>query len=372
MKGRPAGVAVLTVLVGFVAAWPGCASPIAGTFTQSAIIVVPLGGSVQAAIDNAECGGTIVLAAGVYRESLVIGRSLTLRGTGDESVIEGSRPGAAVRVIGENTTARIEHLTVAGGRGFRGHGIQTEDNAAVALIDVTSTGNDWCGIWATDRSTLVLEDCRLLQNQTFGLYTWDFARAELRNCAITGNGTHGILALHRSEITLIDSRIAANWSGVWAWDGVRFRATNTEFSNNATQGVVAQNGALIELEQCSVSHNADSGLWFAESSRGVLSDCLIQANGRDGVLIEQDGIVEFYRCVILGNAQIGIRAGAPECVGGFDPGNPYKGWVKGGENSIPGPESEGGNREAALCPVYPGSLWPPGFLREQPDGPQSD
>jgi hypothetical protein len=372
MKDRLSGVAILTILVGFVAAWPGCASFIARASAQSAIIELPLGGSVQAAIDDAECGSTIVLAAGVYRESLVIGRSLVLRGAGNESVIEGSRPGAAVRVIGEDTTVRIEHLTVTGGRGFRGHGIQTEDKAAVTLIDVTSTGNEWCGIWATDRSTLVLEDCRLLENRTFGLYTWDFARAELRNCAITGNGTHGILALHVSEITLVDSWITANWSGVWAWDGVRFRATNTEISNNATQGVVAQNGALIELEQCSVSRNADCGLWFGESSRGVLSDCLIQANGRDGVLIEQDGIVEFYRCGILGNAQIGIRAGAPECVGGFDPGNPYKGWIKGSENTIPGPENESGNRGAALCPAYPGSLWPSGFLREQTGAPRPD
>jgi len=365
-------VAILVVLIGFAAGWAGGASFIAGTSAQSAIVEVPLGGSVQAAIDNAECGSTIVLAAGVYRENLVIGRSVTLRGAGGESVIEGSCPGATVRVVGEATTARFEHLTVTGGSGFRGHGIQTEDKATVTLINVTSTGNDWCGIWATDRSTLVLEDCQLEENQTFGLYTWDFAQAELRNCAITGNGTHGVLALHVSEITLVDSRITANWSGVWAWDGVRFHATDTEISDNATQGVVAQNGALIELERCSVSRNVDCGLWFGESSRGVLSDCLIQANGRDGVLIEQDGIVEFYRCVILGNAQIGIRAGVPECVGGFDPANPYKGWVKGSANTIPGPESEGGNREAALCPAYPGSLWPSGFLREESGGPQSD
>jgi hypothetical protein len=372
MGARSTGVAILTVLIGLVTAWPECTSSTAGTCVESAVIEVPSGGSIQAAIDDAECGSTIVLAAGTYRESLVIGRSLTLRGANGGSIIEGSRSGAAVRVVGEDTTARIEHLTVTGGRGFRGHGIQTEDRAAVELIDVTSTGNDWCGIWATDRSTLVLDNCRLFENQTFGLYAWDFARAELRNCTVAGNGTHGILALHVSEIALIESRISANWSGVWAWDGARFLATDTDISDNATQGVVAQNGALIDLDRCSISRNADCGLWFCGSSRGVLSDCLIQANERDGVLIEQDGIVEFYGCAILGNAQIGIRAGAPECVGGFDPATPYKGWVKGSGNTVPGPESEGGNREAALCPVYPGSLWPSEFLREEPTGPSSD
>jgi len=39
---------------------------------------------------------------------------------------------------------------------------------------------------------------------------------------------------------------------------------------------------------------------------------------------------------------------------------------------VPGPVVEHGNREAAFCPSYPGSLWPPGFLREESAGPDSD
>jgi len=361
MKRRIVRGSVLLVLVGLVSGLSFRAL-CAGEAAMSAGIELSSGQSIQAAIDGAAPGSVISLGPGVFRGSLVIDRSVTLRGADEGSVIEGSRFGAAVRIIGDTTRVLLEQLTVTGGQAFNGHGIQTEDAATVEMIGVTSAGNNWCGIWATGRSTLVLTDCRLIENRTFGLYTWDFAHVELRGCTISGNETHGIYALHVSEITLIDSRIVDNWSGLWAWDGVRLHATNTEIGGAETHGVVAQNAALIALDWCTVTSNGGCGLWFCESSRGVLSDCLIASNGEDGVLIEQDGIVEFYRCVVRGNEAAGIRTGAPECVGGFDPANPYKGWVKGIENTVPGPDRRDGNRQVALCPAYPGSLWPPGFL----------
>ena len=354
------------------AAWIYCALPVEAVAREAATVEVSVGESIQAAIDTAEPGDVVSIGAGVFRESLVVDRSVTLRGTAEGTTVSGEDFGAAVRIVGEDVRVRIERLTVTGGRGFRGHGIQTEDDVSVELIDVTSTGNAWCGVWATDRSTLVLENCRLVENHTFGLYTWDFARVELRDCTIADNGTHGILALHASEVTLAGCLVAGNWCGGWAWDGVRFRATDTEFVDNAAQGIAAHNGALIDLTRCTVARNADSGLWFSDSSRGVLTESVVRGNGRDGGLIERDGIVEFYRCTILDNAGVGIRAAASECVGGFDPANPYKGWVKGVGNVVPGPTAEHGNREAALCPSYPGSLWPPAFLDEESGGSDPD
>jgi len=339
---------------------------------EGAVLEVSVGESIQTATEDAEPGDVVSIGAGVFRGSLVIDRSVTLRGAAEGTTVSGDGFGAAIRIVGDDVRVRIERLTVTGGRGFRGHGIQTEDDVTVELIGVTSTGNAWCGVWATERSKLVLENCRLAENHTFGLYTWDFARVELRRCTIADNGTHGILALHASEVTLAGCLVTGNWCGVWAWDGVRFRATDTEIVDNAAQGIAAHNAALIDLTGCTVARNADSGLWFSDSSRGVLSESVVRGNGRDGVLIERDGIVEFYRCTILGNVGVGIRAAAPECVSGFDPANPYKGWVKGEGNVVPGPAVEHGNREAAFCPSYPGSLWPPGFLREESAGPDSD
>jgi len=89
---------------------------------------------------------------------------------------------------------------------------------------------------------------------------------------------------------------------------------------------------------------------------------------KSGIVIERDAILESYSSVMYRNGGVGIRAATASCVGGFDPSAPFKGWVKGSGNDIPGPGEDGGNAEAALCPDYPGSLWPAGFLRADGSG----
>lgn len=343
----------------------GVASALAVTASAiglAAPIVVPPGGSVQAVIDAATPGAVLELDVGTYRGSLVIDRSVTLRGAGEATAIEGTEAGAAVRIRGDGISVHLENLTTCGGTGWEGHGIQIEGAPTVELNGVTVTKNLWCGIWARDHAILSLANCRIVENGTHGLYTWDFARVDLRDCEISRNKTHGVLALHSSELELADCTVSSNLSGVWAWDGTRVHATRTAIIGNAQNGLAAQNGALIDLSDCIVGENGGLGLWLSDSSRGVLDACEVRANGADGVLLEKDGIAEFYHCTIKDNAQAGIRAATPSCTGTFDPGAPFKGWVKGSGNVVPGPGKDGANLEVGLCPTYPGSIWPRGFL----------
>lgn len=326
-------------------------------------ITVHPGESIQGAITGALEGEVIALAPGTYRESFVIDRSLTLCGAAEGTVIEGASRGAVVRICGDGVVVRLADLTVQGGRGWEGHGIQVEDSAVVEMTNVTVTRNNWSGIWATDRSVLFLDKCRITENGTHGLFTWDFARVSVQRCAIVGNRTHGVLALHLSELTLTECVISGNHSGIWTWDGVRLYAVKSRIVENTSGGLAAQNGSLLHLAECSVSDNGGMGLWLSDSSRGVVQRCEISTNGEDGILLERDAILESYDSVLRENRGVGIRAATASCVGGFDPSAPFKGWVKGRGNDIPGPGEDGGNAEAALCPDYPGSLWPAGFLR---------
>ena len=330
----------------------------------AAPVVLPPGGSVQGAIDAAAPGTVFELGAEMYHGSLVIDHSVTLRGAGEATAIEGTEAGAAVHIRGDGIAVRLENLTVRGGTGWEGHGIEIEGAATVELVGVTVTKNLWCGIWARDHAVLSLEDCRIVENGTHGLYTWDFARVDLRHCEISQNRTHGVLALHISELELIDCTVSLNLSGVWAWDGTRVHATRTAIVGNTLNGLAAQNGALLDLSDCVVGENGELGLWFTDSSRGVLDACEVRANGADGALLEKDGIAEFYDCTIRENARAGIRAATPSCTGTFDPSAPFKGWVKGSGNVVPGPGEDGANLQAGLCPGYPGNIWPQGFLAD--------
>jgi parallel beta-helix repeat protein len=321
-----------------------------------------VGSSIQEAIAGARPDTVIELGAGVFHESLPIHDSVTLRGSPEGTTIEGTAPGPAVLISGTDLHVRLENLTIAGGRGWNGHGVQVEGSASVHLDAVTLTRNAWCGLWVTDNSGVTLRRCRLVENGTHGLYAWDFAHIEAQECEISRNRTHAVLAFHLSELWLRDCVVSGNLSGVYAWDGVRFHATNTAITDNVLCGLVAQNGAWLNLVGCDVSRNGENGLWFTDSGRGSLSGCTISANGDDGVFIERDGIVDFVRCVVGDNAGFGIRASVPSCTGRFVSGEPYKGWIEGTANLVPGPGEPSGNRLGGLCPRYPGSIWPPGFL----------
>jgi nitrous oxidase accessory protein NosD len=329
---------------------------------------LPAGSSIREAVAGAAPDAVIELGAGIFRESLVIDRSVTLRGAAEGTTIEGTASGPAVRISGTDLRVRLENLTIAGGRGWNGHGIQIEGSSSVHLDAVTSTRNAWCGLWVTDESVVTLSRCRLVENGTHGLYTWDFARIEAQECEISRNCTHAILAFHLSELRLRNCTVSGNLSGVYVWDGVRFHAATTAVTDNALCGLVAQNGSWLDLSECEVSRNGKNGLWFTDSGRGSLSGCAIRANGDDGVFIERDGIVDFVECVVDDNAGFGIRASVPSCTGEFVSGEPYKGWIEGTANVVPGPSDPSGNRLGGLCPIYPGSIWPPGFLSSPQGG----
>jgi len=94
------------------------------------VIHVPLGASIQAAIDGASDGDTIVVAAGTFNESIVVSKSITLQGaqagvdprpsiggrTGPETVLDASEGSSSViRITAANVT--IDGFTITGGTG---------------------------------------------------------------------------------------------------------------------------------------------------------------------------------------------------------------------------------------------------------------
>jgi len=333
-------------------------------------IVVRSEESVQEAIDRAAAGTVIVLSAGVYRESLVVDKSLTLRGSDSLGVaIVGLEQGSVIRILGDDTVVRLESLTVRGGVGFAGHGIEAEDSASVTLSQVRTCDNSWCGVWAKDKSHVLLQDSESSSNGTFGLYGQDFATLTLERSRVTDNNTHGLFILHYAEVLVRDSTVSENWSGLWMWDGSRVAVENSAVCDNIDVGISVWNAGLLRLRGATVAGNGSTGIWLAESSRGILNDSSIAENGSDGILLQEDAVAEISDCIVIANGEAGIRAWTPSCAETFNPDRTFKGTVTGEGNYIPGPDETEGNAKAGLCPPHPGALWPPDFLTtDSPEG----
>jgi len=325
-------------------------------------ILVPVGVSLQEAIDAAPAGSVLRLAAGQYEGNAVVDKSLTLRGPTDGTAqIAGGSMGAVIRIVGEGTEVVLEDLAICCARGYEGHGVAIEGSATAELLRARATGNAWYGVSASDHAEVTLRDCALASNASAGLRTQDFARAHLERCVIEDNTSHGLLALHVSEVTLVGCEIRGNWAGIWGWDGTRVRLTDSLLADNADYGAIASTAALLVVEDSLIAGNGHHGLLFEESSRGVLRRSRIVGNGADGLFAEQDAILEIYECDFTLNGRVGLRLAFGECIGGFDPKRYFAGRVEGAKNVVPGPDAADGNKEAALCPAPPGT-WPEGFV----------
>lgn len=133
---------------------------------QAAVIPVSAGADLQTAIDQAQAGDTLRLAAGGYAGKIVINKPLTLEG-GDkrDAVIQGDRTGRTITVAAPHVT--IKHLTVTKS------GISLPNMDAGIFLDK-----------AADAAHIV--ENNILDNSV-GVYLWGAPNALVERNTIIGN-----------------------------------------------------------------------------------------------------------------------------------------------------------------------------------------
>jgi nitrous oxidase accessory protein NosD len=113
-------------------------------YASPGVIHVSTAGTIQAAIDNASSGDTILVASGTYRENLTIKKSLSIVGENrTTTIIDCGGSDYAISISSENVT--IESLTITNTiAGHSGIGIHVSRSTGVVMSDTeitnTSTG----------------------------------------------------------------------------------------------------------------------------------------------------------------------------------------------------------------------------------------
>lgn len=262
----------LTALLLLLVVLPGIAA--AETLT-----VCPWGcgfGSIQAAIDAAAPGDVVYVYPGFYRESLVITKDITLRGSGpDRVIIQGVRPGWPV--ISVWTTEPGNLIGIA---------LEEDTPIEVTLDGLQIQGAYWyssdveCAVYASTicpdgvavrgRATVTLQNLWIHDNRDNGISLGLRVEATIRNCSIWNNGDDGIHAWLDTEVAILGSTISGN-----AADGINLQSRYKVFSWLAIGGPV----------EATVVGNSISG------------------NGRYGIEAQSgDELVTCYGNAIWGNA----------------------------------------------------------------------
>lgn len=130
--------------------------------------VDPGRGTLQAAIDAAGDGDTLLLAAGTYTGSVDINRSLVVAGQGGASIIDGEASSHVILVSAPDVVVRGVTVRNSGG-------VAEDENS---------------GIFITDQGDRALIDGNRLQDNLIGVYLKGPEAAVVRNNVIIGSQFH--------------------------------------------------------------------------------------------------------------------------------------------------------------------------------------
>jgi len=276
--------------------------------------LVKPGQSVQAAIDSAPAGSTVVLPRGTWTENLRIEKALVVRGQGPEAtVIQAERAGPPVLWVGRDAQVTVEGLTIKGGRG--GHispelssaGVFLADQAVLNLRQVKIIQNAASGVFVSGEASLSAEEVEIAQNMRYGVELMAQARARFEKAKILQNSMGGVWLSSASVLELENSVVTENSGlGLWARDGAKVRLWATEVRANQGPGIRGQDGAEVMLLGSQVLRHPEVGVEILGKAVLRAYGTIFQGNWH-GLEIK-GGVAELQGCSIVSNRWDGLDA----------------------------------------------------------------
>ncbi len=252
--------------------------------------------SVQAAMNEAGSGDTILVDPGVYEEQIEFKNGVTVVGSGADRTIIRYGYGFEEVLHARNIVAgRIERVTLERMGSVLDAPVVVLESAALTISDCIITGGQEEGIRISGlsaRPTLV--DCEIVDNDLHGILCEAGAVLHILGGSLRANGGAGILA-DDSEVEVDGARFEANGVAGLVLDGTsRAVLENATFEGHSGWGVDSLDAAAIEVADCRFADNAGGGIRLDGSSDAVVRDSRFVGGGtgieaRGSSAIEIDG-----------------------------------------------------------------------------------
>jgi hypothetical protein len=296
--------------------------------------------TIQAGIDAASVGDTVLVAPGTYtgpgnRSMNFGGKDIVLRSAAgpDLTIIDCQGwPGDPRRAFrfdsGETESAVIEGFTVQHGYEHTGGGIYTRDSSpsVTDCIFRENGGLDNAAVFLSNSHSLI-SDCVFVNNETSGGGDWggaigigDGASPRIVNCDFEGNtcdpGPGGaIRCWYAGDPEIHGCTFTSNAGTLGAAVSVSISASvaisDCTFHHNRA---VYRGGAILlhsvpvsEIRDCTLAANfgpiEGGGLWVSGASYVLVENtCIVFSAEGEGVFCEQNSTVTLSCCDVYGNA----------------------------------------------------------------------
>ncbi|MFD7921995.1 right-handed parallel beta-helix repeat-containing protein [Streptomyces sp. NPDC059740] len=230
--------------------------------------------SLAAALEVAGDGDVLTVAAGTYRENLVLSRAVTLRGP------EGSR--GAVRIAPADGVA----VTIRGSATVTDLQVEAQDSTSPALL--------------VEDGAPELADLRLVTRSAAGVEVRGGARPTVRRCTVDNPGGVGISVLDGAGGLFEECEVvAAGQAGVSVSGGAHPRLERCRVHHAAGAGLwLTGEGSAVEAVGCEVYEIRGAGVQATSRATGHLTECTVHRTSADGVTLDSDAVLTMADCVI--------------------------------------------------------------------------
>ncbi len=329
--------------------------------------------SIQQAVDEAVEGAVICLSAGSWEESIVIEKSLTLRGAGQEKTVITAKPDFietfTIRSPEKEATREIqvviEDLTAASTAGAFSSSegvIKVERHVEVALNRVAVFGGT-SGVRAMGAARVTLLNSLISRNGILEASVWADGEAQvtLSDSTISGGSAYGVLLAESAQARLYHVAISGNMVGLSITDSAQGILVDTGLFENG-YGLAAEGSARLTLFNSEISRSQFSGILAKESAQVELLLSTLEDNGRDescsqaapapwalcsGLEVRGSVQVTLINSEIAVNADWGLAAWLKQC--GYDQddfGGRVTLW---GDNTIEDNNTTSNERQGNIC-----------------------
>jgi hypothetical protein len=280
--------------------------------------------SLRVALRQARAGTTILVMPGVYRESLVVDKDVTLTGEGapGEVIIESLKGPCLTLTTPQASLSNL--MLVAQGTGpalvlsagrpqVEGCLIEVAGGPAVAMTgagadpvfrDCTLRGSGPLGVLAGALSGATFQDCLLEGSFLTGFLVEAGARPTLQRCRILNTRGVGLRLLPGAHATLDRCNFAGQAGGAVEVEAEgRLELNHCRITDSGSVGVLALARSNLALEDCDLTGHAVAALHAVEGAVVQLRACRVRANGGLGVSVLGAGLLTMELCDLSENGE---------------------------------------------------------------------
>jgi GTPase SAR1 family protein len=266
--------------------------------------------SITEAIENVRPNAVIVVEPGVYKESLVLSKDVTIIGEGPAgSIIIESSSGPCVLM--QTDCARLAGLSLLGRMSQTGGESFAVDipQGELSLEDCHVTSGSLACIAIHGRSTSAkISYCTVYGGKRDGVLFFDHSGGELRNCTISGHEDCGIRIEGSANPAGEQSHIRNGKSpGAPVSSEGKRDTEQSEILGSHLDGLVAIQDEGPKFRNCRIERARNFGLFLGAGARATLEDCQLNSNGCAGVAASLGARLELRKCQTNSNGFHGVQ-----------------------------------------------------------------